>query len=173
MRLGTSPGNSARLFLETSRVDVCDLAREVRCPTLVLHARGDSLVPYAEGQLMATLIPGAEFVTLDSANHVILEEEPAWEEVVAELRRFLPQPATVEGDDGTTSFSALSERERQVLELLAQGLGNEQIAQRLSLSPRTVRNHVTSIFAKADLTSRAQAIVRARDAGYGRGATFH
>ena len=77
MRLGTSRRNAARLFVETNRVDVCDLAREVRCPTLVLHARDDALVPYAEGQLMAALIPGAEFVTLASANHVILESEPA------------------------------------------------------------------------------------------------
>lgn len=173
MRLGTSPRNAARLFVETSNVDVRELAREVRCPTLVIHARGDALVPYAKGQLMAALIPGAEFVTLDSTNHVIIEDEPAWQRVVAELRRFLPRSDDGEGCAGTTSFDALSEREREVLELVAQGLGNDEIARRLSLSPRTVRNHVTSIFAKSNLSSRAQAIVRARDAGYGHGASFH
>lgn len=172
MSHGTSPRNAARLFVETGRMDVRELAPEVRCPTLVLHARGDALVPYSEGQLMAALIPGAEFVTLDSANHVTLEHEPAWQHLVAELRRFLQQPDAAGAADDTSSFSALSERERQVLELLAQGLGNEEIARRLSLSPRTVRNHVTSIFAKAEVTSRAQAIVRARDAGYGHGAAL-
>ena len=74
-------------------IDVCDLARQVRCPTLVLHARHDAVVPFEEGQLMASLIPGAEFVTLDSANHLILEDEPAWPHLVAELRRFLPVAA--------------------------------------------------------------------------------
>lgn len=59
-----------------------------------------------------------------------------------------------------------------MLELIARGLDNGEIAQRLCISPRTVRNHITSVFAKLGVSHRAQAIVRARDAGYGRaGAT--
>ena len=51
---------------------------QVRTPTLVLHAREDAVVPLSEGRLLATEIPGAQFVELDSRNHVLLEHEPAW-----------------------------------------------------------------------------------------------
>ena len=54
-----------------------------------------------------------------------------------------------------------------MLELIAQGLGNDDIAQRLAISPKTVRNHITNIFGKLAATTRAQAIVRAREAGFG------
>jgi DNA-binding NarL/FixJ family response regulator len=64
-------------------------------------------------------------------------------------------------------FSQLTDRERQVLELLAQGRANTAIATRLSLSPKTVRNHVSNILAKLQVTDRAQAIIQARDAGMG------
>jgi len=64
-------------------------------------------------------------------------------------------------------FPQLTGRERQVLDLLAQGRANTAIATRLSLSPKTVRNHVSSILAKLQVTDRAQAIIQARDAGMG------
>lgn len=61
----------------------------------------------------------------------------------------------------------LTEREREVLDLIAQGLSNSKIASRLYLSPKTVRNHISSIFSKLQVADRAQAIVRAREAGLG------
>jgi DNA-binding NarL/FixJ family response regulator len=67
-----------------------------------------------------------------------------------------------------TPFPSLSEREREVLELIAEGASNGQIAQRLFLSDKTVRNYVSAIFTKLDVESRAAAIVIARDAGLGR-----
>ena len=60
-----------------------------------------------------------------------------------------------------------SDREREVLGLIAQGYNNEEIARRLVLSPKTVRNHVSNIFSKLQVADRAQAIVRAREAGIG------
>ncbi|HSL28601.1 MAG TPA: response regulator transcription factor [Anaerolineales bacterium] len=65
---------------------------------------------------------------------------------------------------GTLS-SELTDRELEVLRLIAQGLNNHEIAQKLVLSPKTVRNHITNIFSKLQVADRAQAIVRARDAG--------
>ncbi len=65
-------------------------------------------------------------------------------------------------------FPQLTAREREVLELLAAGRSNPQIAQALFLSPKTVRNNVSNIFAKLQVADRAEAIVRARDAGLGR-----
>jgi len=64
-------------------------------------------------------------------------------------------------------FPQLTGRERQVLDLLAQGRANAAIATRLSLSPKTVRNHVSNVLAKLEVTDRAQAIIQARDAGMG------
>jgi DNA-binding NarL/FixJ family response regulator len=66
-----------------------------------------------------------------------------------------------------TAFPELSERERDVLTLLAQGRSNPDIARQLYLSPKTVRNHVSNIFTKLQVADRAQAIIKARDAGLG------
>jgi len=66
------------------------------------------------------------------------------------------------------AFPQLSDREREVLDLLAQGESNTRIASRLFISEKTVRNHVSNIFAKLAVADRAQAIVRAREAGLGR-----
>jgi DNA-binding NarL/FixJ family response regulator len=66
-----------------------------------------------------------------------------------------------------TAFPELSEREREVLSLLAEGRSNPDIARRLFLSPKTVRNHVSNIFTKLQVADRAQAIIKARDAGLG------
>jgi DNA-binding NarL/FixJ family response regulator len=65
------------------------------------------------------------------------------------------------------SFPELSEREREILNLIAQGHNNAEIANRLVISPKTVRNHISSIFSKLQVADRAQAIVRAREAGFG------
>jgi DNA-binding NarL/FixJ family response regulator len=65
------------------------------------------------------------------------------------------------------AFPELTAREREVLELIAQGLSNHEIAERLVISPKTVRNHITSIFSKLQVADRTQAILRARDAGMG------
>lgn len=70
-----------------------------------------------------------------------------------------PRPAAV--------FPHLSEREREVLDLVARGLGNAAIAQRLHLSLKTVQNHVSSILGKLQVSSRAEAVARARDHGLG------
>jgi DNA-binding NarL/FixJ family response regulator len=64
-------------------------------------------------------------------------------------------------------FPELTDREREILELIAQGARNPDIARRLVLSPNTVRNYVSSIFAKLQVADRAHAIIRARKAGLG------
>ena len=75
--------------------------------------------------------------------------------------------AGAERDVPPRAFSELTTREREVLDLIAQGLSNPEITGRLYLSPKTVRNHVSNIFAKLQVADRAQAIVRAREAGLG------
>ena len=65
-------------------------------------------------------------------------------------------------------FPELTEREREILDLIARGETNAKIAQRLVLSPHTVRNHISNIFSKLQVADRAEAIIRARDAGLGK-----
>jgi pimeloyl-ACP methyl ester carboxylesterase/DNA-binding CsgD family transcriptional regulator len=168
MRLATSAANAARLLREGAMLDVRDLARKVQCPTLVLHARGDARIPVEEGRELAALIPGARFVPLAGRNHIPMPTEPAWGHFVTEVRGFLAEDAAPSAH--ANGFAELSAREREILGLLADGLGNRDIAQRLSLSEKTVRNHVNSIFGKLEVKTRAQAIVLAHDAGFRRAA---
>jgi DNA-binding NarL/FixJ family response regulator len=70
-------------------------------------------------------------------------------------------------DRAPEAFPVLTAREREVLDLIAQGRNNAYIARSLSLSPKTVRNHISNVFAKLHVADRAEAIVRAREAGLG------
>ena len=164
-RISTSPANAARFMREFARIDVTALLPQVQCPTLVLHSRHEVRQPFEEGRLIATAIPGAQFVPIDSGNHLLLADEPGWQRWIDEVRAFLPQRVAA-GEEA--AFVSLTERQRELLELIAQGRDNAQVAALLGLSEKTVRNHITSIFAKLEVESRAQAIVRARDSGFGR-----
>jgi DNA-binding CsgD family transcriptional regulator len=163
-----SAENAARLLEMRSTIDVRDLLPRIRTPTLVLHARGDEVIPLAQGRLLATEIPDAEFVELDSRNHVLLEDEPAWRrfrEALADFTGVGGEPAG-EAVGADEAFAELSPRECEVLALVAEGLSNAEIAGRLAISDKTVRNHLSHVFDKLGVSTRAQAIVFARDRGF-------
>lgn len=164
-RVSTSPENAARYMRVINEIDVTQLAPQVACPTLVTHATKDARAPFDEGRLIASLIPGARFFPMESRNHVPLEAEPVWPKWGDEVMAF------IRADDGAGRgrFAKLTARERDLIELIAQGRDNAQIAAVLGLSEKTVRNHITSIFAKLEVENRSQAIVRAREAGFGGG----
>ncbi|MBL8326569.1 MAG: alpha/beta fold hydrolase [Rubrivivax sp.] len=163
-RLSTSPENAARFMREFNVIDVMALLPQVACPTLVLHSQRDVRVPFAEGRLLAGGISGARFVPIDSGNHLLLESEPGWQRWLDAVVDFLGR-GNAAADD---VFPALSVRQRELLEFIAQGLDNAQIAARLALSDKTVRNQVSAIFDRIAVENRSQAIVRAREAGFGR-----
>jgi DNA-binding NarL/FixJ family response regulator len=71
-------------------------------------------------------------------------------------------------EGGAGPFPQLTDREREILDLIAGGLRNQAIAERLGLAPKTVANHISSIFSKLQVTDRSEAIVRAREQGLGR-----
>ena len=160
MRLSSPPETAVRIFRAFGEIEVSEEARAIRCPTLVAHARGDLRVPFEEGRHVASLIPGARFLPLDSDNHLLLDTEPAWRQLLEAMDAFLPS-------GGGAQFPELTAREREVLGLIAQGFDNAQIAARLGLSEKTVRNHITRIFDKIQVENRSQAIVAARKAGLG------
>jgi len=163
--LKTTTGPIAAQLLEArAQVDVSGLLDQVRVPTLVMHGRDDAIVPIGEGRLLAERIPGAQFVELDSANHVLLEAEPAWDRFREAALDFLGGRTAAAGED--SAFATLSPREREVFSLMTDGLSNAEIGERLGISEKTVRNHVSSVFDKLGVWTRAQAIVFARDRGF-------
>ena len=157
----TRPDVAARLLEERGHANIVDLLPEVRVPTLVLHSSEDSVAPFSEGRLLAAQIPDARFVQLDSKNHVLLEHEPAWERFKEEVLSFTGVVAADDEEDPI--FAGLSPREREILWHISAGSSNAQIGEKLHISEKTVRNHITHVFEKLGVKSRAQAIVLARD----------
>jgi len=152
LRTTTTADAAVRLFRARGAVDVVGAAHTVKVRTLVMHARDDRVVPVEEGRLLASSIPGARLVVLDSANHILLADEPAWEQFLYELREFL---GTSTAPTASAMFDDLTQRELEVLGLVAGGLTNEAIADRLSLSVRTVERHLSTIYAKLRLSGKA------------------
>ncbi len=132
------------------------LAAKVQAPTLVLHSEGDLVIPLALGHELAASIPGARFELLRSRNHLPLPQEPAFErmcQVITEFVSHSPPPPQ------------LTPRERELASLVAQGLDNLQIAARLGLADKTVRNMLSALYAKLGVEGRAMAVGKARDMG--------
>ena len=167
-RAATSAETAVRLLRIGWNVDVAETTRKIKCPVLIVHPERDAVVPIEEGRLLASLIPDCRFVQIDSENHMPLADEPAWPRLVEEMRRFLAEPSgTFTTARKELPLGELTPRERAVLEGIAEGLDNAEIATSLDLSEKTVRNHITRVFDKIGFEHRYQAIVRARDAGLG------
>jgi pimeloyl-ACP methyl ester carboxylesterase/DNA-binding CsgD family transcriptional regulator len=167
-RAATSAETAVRLLRIGWSVDVSEAARKIKCPVLIVHPERDAVVPIDEGRSLASLIPDCRFVQLDSENHMLLADEPAWPRLVDEIRRFLSKPAAaITAGRNELPLHELTPRERSVLEGIAEGQDNAEIAASLGLSEKTVRNHITRVFDKICVEHRYQAIVLAREAGLG------
>lgn len=157
-RLSCDGARAAAILRARVALDVRALAPLVRCPTLVLHADGDRMVPAALGAELAGLIPGARFETLHTRNHIPLAADPAFERFCELVTAFVQPPPTL---------PALTARERELLEAVALGLDNRQLGARLGIADKTVRNALSALYAKLGVEGRPQAIVAARQAGFG------
>ena len=109
-RQSASAQTAARLWRAFHEIDVRDLVEKVTKPALILHVRGDAMVPFEEGLKLAALIPGARFVPLEGENHILLEDEPAWLRFVDEMRSFLgttpPTPPSLEVEVSSRPYKA-------------------------------------------------------------------
>jgi DNA-binding NarL/FixJ family response regulator len=119
-------------------------------------------VPFSEARTLASLIPNACLVTLESGNHLTLADEPAWEVLIANVRHFLvtgrPLPeARDHSEMAPAPAGQLTPRELEVLRLIAAGRSNQEIAQELVISFNTVTNHVKNILSKTGSTNRTEA----------------
>ena len=144
------------------QLDVLALLPELRCPTLVLHCTHDATVAAASGLELAGAIPGARFVALDGRNHIPLAGDTAFEQLCEAVGAFLRAPAPQQ--DASHAHTA---RERELLRLVAQGCDNAQIAAHLGLAEKTVRNSLSLLYTRLGVEGRPQAVVRARELGYG------
>ncbi len=153
---------AARYMKAFFELDARADAAQVRCPTLVMHVSGDSLILQREGELVASLVPGARWVSVPGRNHLPLATDPGWPTLEREMTQFL---AMLEATEGTAAHAGaapkLTERQREVLQHVARGLGDKEIARVLQLSPRTVEMHVARALSALGARNRSEAVSRA------------
>lgn len=148
-RVSASGETAARILEASMTLDVTPLLKDIRAPTLVLHRRGDAIVPFELAREMASLIPGARLEPLDGDIHV-----PAWGDAKAILNAV---DAFLGADIGSCYPQGLTQREVEVLRLIAGGATNREIAAELVLSVRTVERHITNIYYKIGARGKADA----------------
>lgn len=154
--------NAHRIQSICADIDVAAHAAALDIPTLVMHAKDDEVVPVEAGRHMAAEIPNAQFVQLDSANHLLLDDEPAWAHFCDEALHFMKLSEQKSNGVALARIELLTVKEKSILALLGEGLSNSGIAEKAFLSEKTVRNHLTNIYDKLDVSTRAEAIVLTR-----------
>jgi DNA-binding NarL/FixJ family response regulator len=141
------------------------VAPEVAVLVLTMHDDDDSVFAAMRAGARGYLVKGVEQDDISRAIRSVAAGEAIFGPGVAQrVLGFLTSPVAT----ADVPFPELTARERDILDLLAAGLANAAIATRLGVAPKTVANNVSAIFAKLQVADRAQAIVRARDAGLGR-----
>lgn len=159
-KMSTSADNAARFRTERLKDDVTELLAGISVPTLVLHSRDDAMIEFEEGRLLAASVPGASFVPLDSRNHILLADEPAWPVFLREVAKFIEpdrrqaEPGVAPAGEREPGLASLTARELQVLQLAASGRDNGQIAAALVLSVRTVERHLSNAYLKLGVSGR-------------------
>ncbi|MCY4756212.1 alpha/beta fold hydrolase [Pelomonas aquatica] len=152
-RTTCAPDVAARYLETLYGINVKEAAQRVRCPTLILHPKGDQMVSFDQGRRLASLVPGARFVPLEGRNHIPFPTEPAFEAFRREVRDFLGHAAPA-----TVAEARLTARQRDVLGRIAAGATDKEVAAALQLSPRTVEMHVGSALKALGCRTRAEAV---------------
>lgn len=114
-RISATPEIAEKIYTAMTNANVRELLPQIKVPTLILHCRGDRLVPFEMGCELAAHIPGARFVALESNNHLILEHEPATEVFFGEVAAFL-------GDQKPKSWKRAVRASEAKLQSIARGV---------------------------------------------------
>jgi pimeloyl-ACP methyl ester carboxylesterase/DNA-binding CsgD family transcriptional regulator len=161
-RASATPETAANLLDLTYAYDVREALSTVTAPTLVVHRERDRAVPLRHGRELAALLPRAELVVVPGDAHLPWQGDA--DSALAAFSRFLGLPSRARAAP-PTGIADLSTREREVLQLVADGLSDGEIGARLVLSPHTVHRHVANIRRKLGLHSRSAAAAAAARAG--------
>lgn len=154
-RESASPSLAVDLLAQCYDIDVTDLLTRVSAPTLVVHRRGDRAIPYRAGRELAARIPGARLVSLPGSSHFPFVGEAAT--IVRAVLEFLGNsPDMPPSEQPAFPSCELTPRQLQVAALVAEGMTNRQIAQRLGIEERSAEGHVERIRLRLGVTSRAQ-----------------
>ncbi len=145
---------------------IVDTSPHIAVLVLTMFQADDSVFAAMRAGARGYLLKGADQAEILRAIQAAASGEAIFSPAIAQ--RLMSYFATLGPIAAPQVFPELTEREREVLNWIAQGYNNLEIAERLVLSPKTVRNHVSNIFSKLQVADRAQAIVRAREAGLGR-----
>ena len=132
---------------------------------VTMFSDDDSVFAALRAGAQGYVLKGADRAELLRAITAVSRGEAIFSPAIA--RRLMRHFATLSAERMPTVFPELTDRERVILDLIAQGRNNTEIASRLVLSPKTVRNHISNILSKLQVADRAQAIIRAREAGLG------
>lgn len=164
-RMSTSARNVIAARVARRRINVAGDLASVRAPTLVLHALHDRAIEFEFAREVATRIPDARLVPLESNNHILLADEAAWDVFVTEVRGFMrpEQDALLDGEGVLTAIQLLSPRELEILRLAATGMENVAIADALVLSLRTIERHMSNAYLKLGVhgpAARTAAVAR-------------
>ena len=125
----------------------------------------DSVIEAIQAGARGYILKGSDPEETLRAIQAVVNGEAIFSSKVAErLMHFISYQKE---NGGSSIFPQLTDREREVLDLMARGLTNTAISEKLFLSPKTVRNHVSNVFAKLQVTDRTQAVIKAREAGLG------
>jgi pimeloyl-ACP methyl ester carboxylesterase/DNA-binding CsgD family transcriptional regulator len=163
-RASASPAMIRALVDSLTVTDVRSRLAEVAVPALVVHRRGD-IVPFSHAKLMARGIRGARLVELEGSDHLPWAGDAS--DVLSAIAGFVGEVSGRPGERAAaagpvrprrpaTGWAALTDAERRVADLVAGGLGNREVAERLYLSRYTVETHLKHAFAKLGVSSRAE-----------------
>jgi DNA-binding NarL/FixJ family response regulator len=150
--------------IEATRA-IVSAAPHIAVLVLTMHEDDESVFSAVQAGARGYLVKGARQAELLRALRSVADGGAVFGPAIA--RRMVDFFAAAARASATTPFPDLTAREREILDLIARGRANGQIAEQLVLSAKTVRNHVSNIFTKMQVVNRAQAIVKAREAGIG------
>jgi DNA-binding NarL/FixJ family response regulator len=145
--------------------DLLDAHPEIRVLVMTMSSDDEAVVAAMRSGARGYVVKGAGREEVLSAVRTVAQGGAVFSpQVAARLGSWFSSLGSIEG---RTAFPQLTDREREILDLMARGLDNRRIARELTLSEKTVRNHVSNVMGKIDADSRAVAVLRARNAGLG------